>query len=31
METLLLAAERDGPEMLAWVAVLRALNRNGPQ
>jgi hypothetical protein len=31
METLLLVAERDGPKMLAWVAVLRALNRNGPQ
>ena len=31
METLLLVAERDGPEMLARIAVLRALNRNGPQ
>ena len=31
METLLLVAERDGPEVLAWVAVLRALNRNGPR
>ncbi|WP_249130092.1 hypothetical protein [Bradyrhizobium sp. AUGA SZCCT0283] len=27
METLLLAAERDGPEMLARIAVKRALNR----
>jgi hypothetical protein len=31
METLLLVAERDGPEMLARIAVMRALNRNGPQ
>ena len=28
METLLLVAERDGPEMLARIAVLRALNRD---
>jgi hypothetical protein len=31
METLLLVAERDGPEMLARIAVLRALNRNRPR
>jgi hypothetical protein len=31
MEALLLVAERHGPEMLARIAVLRALNRNGPQ
>ena len=28
METLLLVAERDGPEMLARIAVLQALNRH---
>ena len=28
METLLLAAERDGPEMLAGIAVMKALNWN---
>jgi three-Cys-motif partner protein len=28
METLLLVAERDGPEMLARIAVLKALNRH---
>jgi hypothetical protein len=28
METLLLVAERDGPEMLARIAVMRALNRH---
>ena len=27
METLLLVAERDGPEMLARIAVMKALNR----
>ena len=31
METLLLVAERDGPEMLARIAVLRALSRNRPR
>jgi hypothetical protein len=31
METLLLVAERDRPEMLARIAVMRALNRNGPR
>jgi hypothetical protein len=31
METLLLVAERDGPEMLAQIGMMRALNRNGPQ
>ena len=31
METLLLVAERDGPEMLARIAVMKALNRNGPR
>ena len=31
METLLLVAERDGPETLSRIAVLRPLNRNGPQ
>ena len=31
METLLLVAERDGPEMLARIGVMRALNRNGPR
>ena len=29
METLLLVAERDGPEMLARIAVMKALNRHG--
>jgi len=28
METLLLAAERDGPEMMARIAVMRALNQH---
>ena len=28
METLLLVAERDGPEMLARIAVMKALNWN---
>jgi hypothetical protein len=28
METLLLGAERDGPEMLARIAVMKALNRD---
>jgi hypothetical protein len=28
METLLLVAERNGPEMLARIAVMRALNRH---
>ena len=27
METLLLVAERNGPEMLARIAMMRALNR----
>ena len=31
METLLLVAERDGPEMLARIGLMRALNRNGPR
>ena len=31
METLLLVAERDGPEMLARIAVMKALNRDGPR
>ena len=31
METLILVAERDGPEMLARIGMMRALNRNGPQ
>ena len=30
METLLLVAERDGPEMLARIAVMKALNRHRP-
>ena len=30
METLLLVAERDGPEMLARIAVMKALNRHHP-
>ena len=29
METLLLVAERNGPEKLARIAVMKALNRNG--
>jgi hypothetical protein len=29
METLLLVAERNGPEMLAQTAVMKALNRHG--
>ena len=28
METLLLVAERDGPEMLARIAIMKALNRH---
>ena len=28
METLLLVAERDGPEMMARIAVMRALNQH---
>jgi len=31
METLLLVVERDGPEMLARIAVMKALNRDGPR
>jgi hypothetical protein len=31
METLLLVAERNGPEMLARVAVMKALNRDLPK
>jgi hypothetical protein len=31
METLLLVAERDGPEMLARIAVAKALNGNKPR
>jgi hypothetical protein len=31
METLLLVAERDGPEMLARIAVMKALNGNKPR
>jgi hypothetical protein len=31
METLILVAERDGPEMLARVAVMKALNGNKPR
>jgi len=30
-ETLLLVAERDGPEMLARIAVTKALNGNKPR
>jgi hypothetical protein len=30
METLLLVAERDGPEMLARIAVMKALDRRHP-
>ena len=29
METLLLVAERNGPEMLARIAVMKALNQHG--
>ena len=29
METLILVAQRDGPEMLARIAVMKALNRHG--
>ena len=29
METLLLVAERDGPEMMARIAVMKELNRDG--
>jgi hypothetical protein len=31
METLLLVAERNGPEMLARIAVMKALNRHTPK
>ena len=31
METLLLVAERNGPEMLARIAVMKALNRRSPE
>ena len=31
METLLLVAERNGPEMLARIAVMKALNRHKPK
>ena len=31
METLLLVAERGGPEMLARIAIMKALNRTGRQ
>ncbi|XIA64902.1 hypothetical protein ACFIOY_40190 [Bradyrhizobium sp. TZ2] len=31
METLILVAERGGPEMLARIAVMKALNRHGVQ
>jgi hypothetical protein len=31
MEVLLLVAERDGPEMLARIAVMKALNRHNPK
>jgi hypothetical protein len=31
METLLLVAERDGPEMMARIAVMKALNRHTPE
>ena len=31
MKTLLLVAERDGPEMLARIAVMKALNGNEPR
>jgi hypothetical protein len=31
MEVLLLVAERDGPEMLARIAIMKALNRHGPR
>ena len=31
MEVLLLVAERDGPEMLARIAVMKALNRHSVQ
>jgi hypothetical protein len=30
METLMLVAERDGPELLAQTAVMKALNRHSP-
>ncbi|BAR61246.1 hypothetical protein ACVIWV_006034 [Bradyrhizobium diazoefficiens] len=29
METLLLVAERDGPEMMARIGMMRAINRHG--
>jgi hypothetical protein len=31
MEVLLLVAERDGPEMLARIAVVKALNRHSAE
>ena len=31
METLLLVAERNGPEMLTRIAVMKALNRHQPK
>jgi hypothetical protein len=31
MEVLLLVAEHDGPEMLARIAVMKALNRHNPK
>ena len=31
MQTLILVAERDGPEMLARIAVMKALNRHAPK
>ncbi|MGV7219228.1 hypothetical protein [Bradyrhizobium sp. UFLA05-112] len=31
MSTLLLVAENDGPEMLARIAMMRAINRDTPQ
>jgi hypothetical protein len=31
MEVLLLVAERDGPEMLARIAIMKALNRDGAE
>jgi hypothetical protein len=30
MQTLLLVAERDGPEIMARIGMMRALNRHGP-
>jgi hypothetical protein len=31
MEVLLLVAERDGPEMMARIAMMKALHRVGPK